>query len=112
MTEAKDKVYLKGFYEGIMLSGLCVGMRVQDAKPIIRKHLFDLGLAAPYYEPENEVISRSGDECVVALCDQWFLNYGEETWKNFCKEHVKSPNFQGYNPKTQEEFETTLDWLN
>ena len=24
-----------------------------------------------YKEPEKLVISRSGDECVVALCDQW-----------------------------------------
>lgn len=23
-------------------------------------------------EPEKKVISRSGDECVVALCDQWY----------------------------------------
>jgi hypothetical protein len=27
------------------------------------------GEAAIYYEPENSVISRTGDECVVALCD-------------------------------------------
>ena len=26
-------------------------------------------------------ISRSGDECVVALCDQWYLDYGEEKWR-------------------------------
>jgi leucyl-tRNA synthetase len=61
-----------------MLLGLGQGMKVQDAKPIIKKHMLDNGLAAPYYEPENEVISRTGDECVVALCDQWFLTYGEE----------------------------------
>jgi leucyl-tRNA synthetase len=52
-----------------MLLGLGQGMKVQDAKPIIKKHMLDNGQAAPYYEPENEVISRTGDECVVALCD-------------------------------------------
>jgi len=26
-----------------------------------------------YMEPERQVISRSADECVVALCDQWSL---------------------------------------
>lgn len=101
LTEAKDKVYLKGFYEGKMLVGLGNGMKVQDAKPIIKKHMQDNGLAAPYYEPENEVVSRSGDDCVVALCDQWFLTYGEENWRDFVKGHVKSNNFNGFNPKTQ-----------
>lgn len=27
------------------------------------------------------MISRSGDEAVVALCDQWFLYYGLQEWK-------------------------------
>lgn len=26
-------------------------------------------------------MSRSGDECVVALTDQWYLIYGEEQWQ-------------------------------
>ena len=26
-------------------------------------------------------MSRSGDECVVALCDQWFIAYGEPSWR-------------------------------
>ena len=29
--------------------------------------------AVLYMEPERQVISRSADECVVALCDQWSL---------------------------------------
>lgn len=29
--------------------------------------------AVKYMEPEKQVISRSADECVVALCDQWFV---------------------------------------
>ena len=27
--------------------------------------------AVIYMEPEKRILSRSGDECVVALCDQW-----------------------------------------
>jgi len=73
--------------------------------------MLDEGFGVPYYEPENEVISRTGDSCIVALCDQWFLTYGEEEWKKFVKEHVKSDNFQAYNPKAQTDFEECLDWL-
>ena len=29
------------------------------------------GEAAVYMEPEKQIMSRSGDQCVVALCDQW-----------------------------------------
>ena len=34
-----------------------------------------------YKEPEKMVMSRSGEECVVSLCDQWYLDYGEEEWR-------------------------------
>lgn len=45
------------------------GMKVQDAKPKVKKLMIDNNLADVYYEPESLVISRSRDECVVALCD-------------------------------------------
>lgn len=28
-----------------------------------------------------QVTSRSGDECVVALTDQWYMTYGEPEWQ-------------------------------
>jgi hypothetical protein len=78
---------------------------VQEAKPLIKEQLISEGRAIPYAEPEGVVISRSGDECVVALTDQWharipifpsrylvliialrltglrYLTYGEPQWK-------------------------------
>jgi leucyl-tRNA synthetase len=33
------------------------------------------------YEPEDEVISRSGGKCVVALLDQWYIDYSNPEWK-------------------------------
>ena len=39
------------------------------------------GEAALYYEPDKKVVSPSGDECVVAQVDQWFLKYGEAGWR-------------------------------
>jgi leucyl-tRNA synthetase len=44
--------------------------------------------ACLYYEPEGLVISRLGDECVVALCDQWFLDYGNAEWKEPVMNHL------------------------
>lgn len=111
LAEAKKVCYQKGFYEGVMKVGECEGQKVEDAKPIIKKKLLDEGLAIIYHEPENEVISRSGDSCVVALRYQWMLNYGEEQWKNCVKSHVMSNNFNPYSDKTRQEFEIILDWL-
>ena len=54
-----------------MIVGECCGEKVQVAKKKISQILIDNGQALLYQEPESTVISRSGDECVVALCDQW-----------------------------------------
>jgi leucyl-tRNA synthetase len=81
LAEAKDIAYKEGFNNGTMLVGDFKGKPVQEAKPLVRKQLIDAGLAVAYAEPENQVISRSADECVVALCDQWYLDYGVEDWK-------------------------------
>ena len=67
LKKAKEEVYLKGFYEGIMLVGECVGMKVCDAKPLIRKTLMDKGEALVYFEPETLVMSRTGDEVRIRV---------------------------------------------
>jgi leucyl-tRNA synthetase len=43
----------------------------------------------PYSEPESKVVSRSGDVCVVAQTDQWFINYDNEVWRNKVKTYVE-----------------------
>ncbi|CAF1503556.1 unnamed protein product [Rotaria sordida] len=52
LLEAKEKIYTKSFYDGILLVGKYANTKVSDAKKTCK------------------VISRSNDECVVALVDQ------------------------------------------
>lgn len=111
LAKAKDKCYGEGFREGVMLVGLGAGKKVEDVKVLVKQHMIESGMAIPYNEPESEVISRSGDNCIVALCDQWLLGYGEAEWLGKVKEHVYGTNFQTYNPKTAIEFRGVLDWL-
>jgi leucyl-tRNA synthetase len=75
---AKAKVYKEGFYSGVMNDncGAHAGMKVEDAKNLVRDQMIEAGEAFLYWEPENKVVSRSGVECVVALTDQWCLRYG------------------------------------
>ena len=81
LAEAKEIAYKEGFYNGTMLVGDFKGEPVQEAKVKVRAQMIEKGVAFAYAEPEGLVVSRSGDECVVALIDQWYMDYGEESWK-------------------------------
>ena len=81
LAEAKELAYKEGFYNGTMLVGEFKGLPVQQAKPLVREKLIASKLAFAYAEPEGLIVSRSSDECVIALMDQWYLDYGEPTWK-------------------------------
>eukprot|EP01134_Creolimax_fragrantissima_P005932 CFRG5932T1 len=109
LAKAKDLVYLKGFYEGVLLVGDFKGDKVADAKPKVRQQLIDQGLACSYFEPESEVMSRSGDKCVVALVDQWYIDYGEDMWKAQCKKLLEG--METYSLDTRNNFNRVLDWL-
>lgn len=41
-----------------------------------------------YYEPESTVISRSGDVCVVAETDQWYIMYDDDQWRKLVYNYV------------------------
>ena len=110
LAEAKEMVYKEGFYNGTIIVGKYAGKPVQEAKPLIKKDLVDEGLAFPYCEPEGLVISRSGDECVVTLAAQWYMDYGEDSWKTQAVDCVNS--MQLYSDETKNNFLATLDWMN
>ena len=86
----------------------------------------------------HQVVSRNGDECVVALCDQWYalffslsllsplhiapshvlsphyacrryLAYGEPEWRK--QVDVALQRLEVYDKLTRTNFEATLDWL-
>lgn len=85
------------------------GKKVQEVKKTIRDQLIEQNEAAIYNEPEHLVMSRSGDECVVALCDQWYLEYGEIEWRQ--QVDIALKNLNTYHDETRRNFEATLDWL-
>ena len=109
LADAKDEVYLKGFTDGIMTIGDHKGEKVQDAKPLIKAEMVKKNEAVLYMEPEKTIISRSGDECVVALCDQWYLDYGEDKWMEQTKSALDKVNC--YHEEVNKNFKATLGWL-
>ncbi|CAL1697931.1 unnamed protein product [Somion occarium] len=110
LAEAKELAYKEGFYNGTMLIGEFKGESVQDAKPKVRESMIKAGVAFPYAEPEGLVISRSGDECVVALMDQWYLDYGESVWRAQTEKLLSK--LDTYGSETRNGFEGVLAWLN
>ena len=71
-----------------MLVGKYTGLSIKEAKPLIKQDLINEGLAVKYYEPESKVVSRSGEDCIVALLNQWYLNYGATGFKEKVMSHV------------------------
>ncbi|CAI8050221.1 Leucine--tRNA ligase, cytoplasmic, partial [Geodia barretti] len=67
------------------------------------------GEAVLYQEPERSVTTRSGDQCVVALTNQWYLDYGEPGWKETVRNVLKG--VRTYAEEVNNNFLTTLDWL-
>ena len=49
------------------------GKKVQEAKKLIQGDMVASGEAVLYQEPERSVTTRSGDQCVVALTNQWWV---------------------------------------
>jgi len=112
LAQAKDETYLKGFTSGIMTVGPYAGKKVSDAKPIIKQEMIDAGQACIYFEPESRVMSRTNDECVVAATDQWYLAYGEESWRSAVTEHVLDPTkFNAYDDMALAKYDYSIGWL-
>ncbi|KAI5481583.1 leucine-trna ligase [Pseudohyphozyma bogoriensis] len=109
LLEAKEIAYKEGFYGGTMVIGECKGQKVEEAKAKVRESMIQQGFAFAYSEPENMVMSRSADECVVALCDQWYLDYGQPEW--LAKAERLLANMNTYQKETRNSFEGTLGWL-
>lgn len=115
LEEAKELAYKEGYYQGTLKVGQYKGEKVETAKPKVRQQLIDGREAFAYSEPERKVVSRSGDDCIVALMDQWYLDYGEESWKQTALEYVANADGKGLNTftgETKNQFEGVLNWLN
>lgn len=115
LEEAKELAYKEGYYQGTLLVGEFKGEKVEAAKPKVRQQLIDAGEAFAYSEPERKVVSRSGDDCIVSLMDQWYLDYGEESWRQIALKWVNNADGKGletFTAETKHAFDGVLKWLN
>eukprot|EP00756_Hemistasia_phaeocysticola_P011620 Hpha_TRINITY_DN15133_c8_g6::TRINITY_DN15133_c8_g6_i1::g.127025::m.127025/K01869/LARS, leuS; leucyl-tRNA synthetase len=112
LLEAHDVVYKAGFYKGIMSAGPFKGEKVQTAKDKTQAMMKVSGEAIVYHEPAGNIVGRSGDECVIALIDQWYLKYGEKTWRDAIEGHINAADgLDTYSPATKAAFLQATGWL-
>jgi leucyl-tRNA synthetase len=76
----------------------------------VRQELIEAGQAQVYYEPNGNVVSRSGDQCVVSFCEQWYINYADEDWKKRVLAHVEK-NFKCNSENLHNDLIYTINWL-
>lgn len=116
LTDAKEIAYKEGFYKGTMVIGDFKGESVQEAKGKVRNQLIASGEAFNYAEPDGFVLSRSGDDCVAAYLDQWFVNYGKTesggdgAWQQQVVDYVND-GLNTFSDDVKAGFQGTLDWL-
>eukprot|EP00929_Paragymnodinium_shiwhaense_P001516 TRINITY_DN101752_c0_g1_i1.p1 TRINITY_DN101752_c0_g1~~TRINITY_DN101752_c0_g1_i1.p1 ORF type:complete len:1281 (-),score=479.86 TRINITY_DN101752_c0_g1_i1:216-4058(-) len=111
LAEAHDTCYKLGFDKGVMSNGPFKGKPVKDAKNLFKDKMIKDKQAFTYSEPEKKVVSRTGDDCVVALIDQWYLKYGQKEWQKQILDHLNGPNFCAYNDRIKDSFNTAIGWL-
>lgn len=109
LAEAKALLYKEDYYNGIMAIGKYKGEKVEIAKNKIKADMLAAGEIFVYSEPESPVTSRSGDDCIVSLEDQWYLDYGEATWRAQAEECLSQ--MECFAPEVKNAFEGVLGWL-
>ena len=112
LEKAKDEIYRTGYYTGVMNEdcGDISGMKVEEAKDVIKRKMIEAGEADILYEPSGEVICRCLTPAVVKLVrDQWFLDYGDPEWKKLTYEALEKMKL--FPEISRRQFEYVVDWL-
>ena len=113
LEEATKELYLKEFTDG-KLNEKCEQFnneKVQYGRDKVRAWLQENNHLEKFPVLENSPVHcRCGAECVVKILNnQWFLNYGDEEWKQQARNCFDEMNILPNNIKT--EFKEVIDWL-
>lgn len=111
LEELHNNVYMTENKEGILLVGKYAGSVLSEAREYIKKDMLESKDAIIYYEPQSEVVSRSGVECIVALTDQWYINYGDPEHTGKVNEHIDYT-LEMYDQVAKKKIRDASGWIN
>ena len=111
LKEATQEVYKTGFHSGVMLEscGKYTGMPVARAKDKVKAQLLDDGNATKMLEFSEPVTCRCGGNVVIANAESWFVDYGNEDWKETVRGAIE--NMKTIPERTKHDYLNTVDWL-
>jgi len=113
LEEATEEVYSKEFHSGRMKANTMhySGLPVSIAKERVKEDLIESNKGDIFYEILNRpVICRCKTECIVKIFEnQWFINYGDEYWKELAKDCLDDMDIVP--DDLRPEFEYTIRWL-
>ena len=109
--QANNEFYKKEAHEGIMIIDSYKGMKSAEAKEKIKTELRSSGNAFGLWIIANApVYCRCGSQVMVnILKNQWFIDYGNEQWKENAKECLAAMTV--IPEKTRDDYLRTIDWL-
>ncbi|UCG69777.1 MAG: leucine--tRNA ligase [Thermoplasmata archaeon] len=113
LEEAKKIIYKSGFYTGVMNEncGEYLGMKVEEAKDLVKEKLIASNDADVMYELSGDVVCRCLTPSIVkVVSNQWFIAYGSKEWKKAA--HSALNNLKLFPEGVRKQFEYVLDWLN
>jgi len=113
LDQATEEIYSKEFYGGVLNqnTGQFAGKKVSEAKDSIKEWLAREKYSDVLLELTNAPVKcRCGTECVVKiLTNQWFLNYGDNNWKE--KANRCLDNMSILPQEIRSEFNYVIGWL-
>jgi len=108
---ATKEVYKAGFHTGVMNDncGKYAKMAVVRAKDKMRQELLDEGKASTMLEFSEPVVCRCGGSVVIAKTESWFVDYGNEDWKEMVRGAIE--NMNAIPERTKQDYLNTVEWL-
>ena len=85
------------------------GTKVPLARSALKQDIIDMDVGFRFWELEDTIISRTGEPCVAALKDQWFIKYGDKKLTQLVNDHLGT--METYEPAIKEQLKATSDWL-
>lgn len=113
LEKATKMEYKEEFHRGVMTIQGYEGVSEQEARDRMKESMIKDGSAIEIYTLANEktVYCRCGSNVVVRLVDnQWFINYGNNEWKEKTKEAFS--HISVLPEKSRGAFVSALDWIN
>lgn len=112
LAEATKEIYKAGHHTGIMREncGKYAGMRVEEAKEMVKADLLEQGLADIFHDLSEAVICRCGEKVIIKrIDDQWFIKYSDPELTERSKEQSKEMKI--FPKEYQQNLPNVLDWF-